>query len=102
MTISVLIDPMPHHWQPPILPATPIRATRPRLEHPLDQEILDALESASEPVGVWNLLNSIAKSAGPANRAQARSIRQQILDRINPLVRCGLIKRIGRRFLALA
>lgn len=68
---------------------------------PIDQQILDALESASEPVGTWRLLNFLAKSAKPASRAETRSLRQQALARINPLVRRGLVKRIGRAALTL-
>ena len=100
--ISVFIDPVAHHRQPPILVASPIQPTRPEPKHPLDREILDALEAASEPMGVWNLLNEVARSSNPVTRSQSRAVRQEGLARINPLVRCGLVRRIGRRAVALA
>ena len=101
MTISVLIDPSAPYRLPPVMPATAIRPARPVPANPLDREILATLKSASEPMGVWQMLNAIAKSAGPASRAEERSIRQQVLTRINPLLRSGFLRRIGRRFLGL-
>ena len=70
MTISILIDPCAPYRLPPVLAPTPIRPARPARPapaHPLDRLIQDTLESAGEPMGVWQMLNEIAKSAGPAN-----------------------------------
>ena len=99
--ISVFLDPVAHHRQPPVLVASPNQAARPCPTHPLDREILNALASASEPVGTWQLLNSVAKAARPASRVEARLIRMEALARVTPLVRCGAVKRVGRAALAL-
>jgi hypothetical protein len=103
MTISVLIDPMFCARQPHRVPGSgspPPARIEPR--HPIDQEILDALTTASEPVGVWHLLNGVAKSSKPVTRAAARAIRQQALPRITALVQSGLVRRIGRGAVTLA
>lgn len=68
---------------------------------PLDQQILAILETACQPMGAWQLLNSVATFAKPSSRAEARSIRQLALSRLNPLLQRGLLKRVGRGVLAL-
>ena len=102
MMISCLIDPTvsspktgPVAFMRPQLPV-PLRPA-----HPLDLEIMATLETADGPVGTWRLLNSVARAAGAANRAEGRSDRQQALARINPLLRSGMVRRIGRSVLAL-
>jgi len=100
--ISVFIDPVVHHRQPSVLVAAPLQPARSRSAHPIDQEILNALVTASEPVGVWHLLNEVASSTNPVTRAQARAVRQEGLARITQLVQNGIVRRIGRRSVALA
>jgi hypothetical protein len=102
--ISVFIDPgVQRTTKPAILIASPVHPrSRPKPEHPLDREIVQTLEDAREPVGVWQLINAMAKSSNPANRAHARSLRQETLARINPLVRRGFVRRIGRTALTLS
>ncbi len=103
MTISVLIDPTFCARQPHRLPGSgspPPARLEPR--HPLDREILDALTTASEPVGVWHLLNAVAKSSNPVTRAEARAVRQDGLARITMLVQDGIVRRIGRGAVTLA
>lgn len=99
--ISVFIDPTIHDRQLPVLVPAPIQSARSCPAHPLDREILATLENADGPVGTWQLLNSVARAARPASRAEIRSVRQQALARINPLLRSGLVRRIGRGVLAL-
>lgn len=101
--ISVLIDPTfrpRRELRLAFIRSEPI--TRSEINDPLDREILGALATACEPVGVWQLLNALAKSSQAASRAETRSVRRQALARINPLVRRGLVRRIGRRAVALA
>ena len=99
--ISVFIDPVPHYRHPPTMPASVIQPARPRPMNPIDQQILDALDTASQPMGAWQLLNLISKTNGPSSRAESRAIRQLALSRLNPLLQRGLLKRIGRGVLAL-
>jgi hypothetical protein len=53
-------------------------------------------------VGVWHLLNAVAKSSNPVTRAEARAIREEGLARITRLVQDGIVRRIGRRVVTLA
>jgi hypothetical protein len=101
--LSILIDPSSQFQRGQPIPVAPLAKPTAvnRHLHPLDLEIIQALEEAEEPVGVWQMLNAIAKSGHPATRAQARALRQEALARINPLVRWGLVRRIGRTGLAL-
>ena len=97
----MLIDPVAHHRETQILVPFPIQPIRPQAAHALDQAILATLESASEPIGVWQILNSLARSTRPATRVEGRLVKQMALSRINPLLKSGMIKRIGRTALAL-
>ena len=100
--VSVFLDPLAGRKEGQNIVALPAPANaRPRSAHPLDVEILEALECAGEPMGIWQLLNAVARRANPPSRAETRSIRQQALARINPLVAQGALRRMGRRLLAL-
>jgi hypothetical protein len=69
--------------------------------HPLDAAILDHVASHNDPVAVWQLINAVAASQHPASRSVAREIKKQLLGRIRPMTRSGLLRRIGRRYLTL-
>jgi hypothetical protein len=85
--------------------AIPIEATAPRPVHapelhrplqPLDTTILGHMASYNEPVSVWDLVNAVAASRKPASRSESRRIKQEVLARIRPLTRSGVLRRIGR------
>jgi hypothetical protein len=73
-----------------------------RLLDPPDEDILDYFrENDSEPVRVWQVINSVAARKPARSRSERREIKRQLLARVRPLTRAGLLRRIGRSFLAL-
>jgi hypothetical protein len=90
--------------------AIPIDATASRPAHapqlrrplqPLDATILEHMSSYNDPVAVWQLLNAMAASQHPTSRSEAREIKKQLLARIRPMTRSGLLRRIGRSYLTV-
>jgi hypothetical protein len=69
--------------------------------HPLDAAIVYHVASYDEPIGVWDLVNAVAASQNPASRSESRRIKQEVLARIRPLARAGVLRRVGRSFLSL-
>lgn len=100
--ISILIDPT---FRPPpvTIPARTLMANPVRHpEHPLDHRILALLRDAPEPISAWRIANMVAAAQNPASRSENRKLRLQVLRRVNPLVKAGFARRIGRAFLTVA
>ncbi len=96
----VFIDPC---YQPPsALPVLlPIKPVRPDPPFPLDQKIVNFLRDQPEAVSTWTMVNAVAVAQNPANRAQGRELKKQILSRITRLVHLRYIQRVGRKYLTL-
>src|SRR5208282_3059014 len=88
-------------YQPaPALPVFPsFKPARQEPQNQLDRDILTVLRDEPEPVGVWTLINQVAELYAPKNRAERRAKRNEVLNRINPLVRGRLVRRMGRSYL---
>lgn len=68
----------------------------------MDAEIVAYLQDhADAPVGVWEALNDITANTAPRSRMEGRKIKRQLLARLNPLVRLGVVRRIGRSYLTM-
>ena len=98
--ISVFVD--PGYQPPPVLPALPpVKLNQPDPPAPLDREIVNFFRSQSEPVSTWEMVNAVAASFSPPNRAASRELKEQILSRITPLVRNQYLRRVGKGYLSL-
>src|SRR6266446_3083496 len=76
-------------------PAEPARS--PRLDR-LDSEIVEAIgENGRYGAPIWAILNWIADAQNPACRAEARSLRLELWQRLRRLLRVGLVFRFGRK-----
>ena len=98
--ISVFID--PGYRPAPVLPALPpIKLNQPEPPFPLDREIITFMRDQSEPVSTWAMVNAVAASFAPPNRAASRELKKQILARITRLVHTRYLRRVGRKYLTL-
>lgn len=94
MIISAICAPAdaPQLYDPPVAPAQ-----SPRLDR-LDNELVEAIrENGRYGALIWAVLNWIAADQNLACRAQARSIRIQLWQRLRRLLRAGLVFRFGRK-----
>jgi hypothetical protein len=90
-------------YQPaPALPVlTPVKPVQSDPPFPLDREIVNFLRDQPEAVSTWTMVNAVAAAQHPANRAQSRELKKQILSRITRLVHLRHIRRVGRKYLTL-
>jgi hypothetical protein len=73
-------------------------AQSPRLDH-IDNEIVEAIrENGIYGAPVWAVLNWLAAGQNPTCRADARSLRLQLWQRLRRLLRAGLVFRFGRKY----
>jgi hypothetical protein len=98
--ISILIDP---GYQPPRpLPVVPqVKLDQPEPSYPLDVAIVNFMQDQSEPISTWSMVNSVAATFHPPNRAASRELKKQILGRITRLVHSRRLRRVGRKYLTL-
>lgn len=97
---SVFFD--PGYEPPPVLPALPpVKLEQPEPPFPLDREIVNFMRDQSEPISVWAMVNSVAATFHPPNRAASRELKKQILARITRLVHTRYLRRVGRKYLTL-
>jgi len=90
----------PGYQPPPALPVFPShKPARQEPQNQIDRDILTLLQDEPEPVGAWTLINQVAKLYPAKNRSERRAKRNEILSRINPLVRRRLVRRMGRSYL---
>ena len=95
----IFID--PGYKPAPALPVFPsFKPARQEPQHQIDRDILTFLRDEPEPVGVWTLINQVAELYAPKSRSERRAKRNEILSRINPLVRGRFVRRMGRSYLA--
>lgn len=86
--ISVIMAPV----SAPQLPVHPLRG----VEHPLAPEVLERMRAhGPAPVGLWNLVNGLAASRLPANRAQRRCLCLRYWGAVRTLLAVGLLRRHG-------
>lgn len=97
---SVFID--PGYTPSPVLPALPpVKLDQPEPPFPLDREIVNFMRDQSEPISTWAMVNAVAASFHPANRAASRELKKQILGRITRLVHTRHLRRVSRKYLTL-
>ena len=95
-------------YDPGYKPASPLpvvpqpKLNQPEPSFPLDRAIVNFMrDQPPEPISTWFMVNGVAASFGPSNRAASRELKKQILGRITRLVHFDYLRRIGRHYLTL-
>ena len=101
-TPMILIDPT---FRPPPVMVPARHLIHHPIRYPTDalgQSILALLGDAPEPISPWRVANVVAAAQNPANRSESRALRLRVRSRVNPLVKAGFARRVGRSFLTSA
>ena len=95
MLINVICAPPDAPQIPPAPPQTPLQPTLDRL----DRKIVESVREFGL-TKLWSVLNAVAKDETTRNRAEARSLRLHLLEKVRRLNRLGLLFLVGRNMLS--